>query len=81
MNIIYKLTSKGGGRIKSFYLVLDRRQTLEFFETNGVGLMRISDEALEEGIRVSEDGEYTVSFERLDKERTEGMLQKIIAAR
>ena len=81
MSIVYKLTLKEGGRIKSFYLVPGGRQVSEFFETNGVGLMRISDEALEEGIRVSGNGEYTVSCERLNEERTEGMLPKIIAAR
>ena len=68
MSIIYKLTSKGDERVKSFYLVLDGRQTLEFFTQGYGGLIRISSEALDKGIRVKRNGVYTVSCEKLNRE-------------
>lgn len=80
MSLIYKLIL-GGGVTKSFYTVLDGIQSPEFFETYGIRLRRISGEALERETRVAGNGEYTVSCEKLNRERTEGMLPKIIAAR
>ena len=81
MSIIYKLILWGEGINRSFYTVLDGIQSPEFFETCGVRLRRISGEVLERETRVAGNGEYTVSYEKLNRERTEGMLLKIKAAR